>query len=311
MQFNFLYKFIHFRLKQIGRACKLAGWFSIVVMSLCLVGIFISIGFHLPSKTYFILPIYLLVTVPLQLTRCDHEFIQKLNYSKKIIMGSEYNLIVLPVTLILVCHIQIVIAIIGHILVSMVAIIPFKQNYSKRKLTNPLVQWIPKRLFEWRCFFRRNKFFWPICYLLAILLSVYVFVIPLGLLIFMLTIPQMYNHLETKELIYNYPATNRFLWVKLRDHSLFIHILFTPLYLLFLLLHYNQWYILVFFIISIESVICFELAYKYAQINNTTYTVHNQLPSLLFFGMILFFPAALLYIYFFWNKATKALHHYA
>src|SRR5699024_5703791 len=119
-------------------------------------------------------------------------------------------------------------------------------------------------------------------------------------------LPEVYNQLESKELIEIYSTNSSFLSSKLKDHSVFIQLLFLPLYLLFVVFHYQFWYLLIYLIIIFELSFCFGLFYNYSQIQISNSNIHNHFPFALFFIVfIVFFPIGCFIIYLYWTKAQK------
>jgi hypothetical protein len=309
---HLLSKFIQFRFKQTGRLLKETGLilscFILIVIGLIL---FSQLTKPLPEPRFLFVLFYLLI-LPIHFARKDDSFLRKLNLSKKIILATEYNILLFPFSLFLAYFHQWSIILLGHILVTCVIFIPVSTNRRTRSSTDKFVKWIPEYLFEWRSYFRQHPFFPFVCYILTLLFCFYTYTVPIGLLLLLSIIPNVFNSLESKDLIENYTENSDFLWSKIKDHSYFVHLFLLPLYLLFLVFHYQLWYVLVIFLFLIEFSICFSLLYKYSQFHVSRSNVHNQFPFVIsFIAFLLFFPIGIFFIYLYWKKAQNALAVYA
>lgn len=306
-----LLKFLQFRIKQVSRLFAELG---LVRLFLLITVLLVFIGFKatdLPEQAFLLVLFYLLLILPFHFSREDHTFLRKLALPKEAFFAAEYNVLVFPYSVLLMYKQRWEAILLGHILVTLFIFIPSITINKKRSTNSLLTKSIPKHLFEWRCYLRQRKVFFLVCYFLTILLSFYSYVVPIGILIFLTAMPEVYNHLESKEVIETYPKYSSFLRTKLKDHSLFIHLLFLPLYLLFLVFHYEIWYILVVLLLIIESSVCFCLFYKYSRFNSSTSVIHNQIPFAIFFiSLLLFFPIGIFFVYLYWRKVHKTLPEY-
>jgi hypothetical protein len=312
LQIHLLSKFIQFRFKQFGRLLKETGlirsFFLLVVVGIIL---FSQLARPLPEPEYLFVLFYFLI-LPVHFTRKDDSFLRKLNLPREIVLAAEYNILVFPVSLFLVYYQQWSIILLGHFLATSIIFIPIPTIEKKHSATDKFIKWIPELLFEWKSYFRQHPFFLLACYVLTLLFSFYTYTVPIGLLLLLSIIPNVFNPLESKDLIASYTKDSDFLWSKVKDHSYFVHLLLLPLYLCFLFFHHQLWYVLVIFVILIEFSLCFCLFYKYSQFNVSTSTVHNQLPfAISFIAFLLFFPIGIFFIYSYWKKAHNALPVYA
>lgn len=312
MQSHILSKFIQFRLKQVCRLLKEVGYFRTIFLALLLLIAFIGFSKLIAEQALLLIPIYLALCLSLHFSRKDNSFLRKLAIPRKVVWATEYNLIVFSFTILLVYYQQWQVALLGHILATLIIFISNSIAIKQISLEKErIIALIPEHLFEWKSYFRKRKYTFLIYYLLTAFLSFSFFAQLIGILILLAFLPEVYNHLESKELIETYPNKASFLSAKLKDHSFFIHILFLPLYLLFIVFHYQLWYLLIFLVLLVELSVCFGLLYKYSQIYIAKTNVHNQLPFAIFFiASILFFPIGCFFIYLYWTKAQEMLAVY-
>jgi len=305
-------KILILRLKQLWRLLKQVGFARIVLLASIIVGFLVlELPDLISGNVLLTVLIYPLVILPIHLLRKDQKFLRKLNVSKKVVLAGEYHALALPYSLYLVIFQQWLAIFLGHLLITIVLFIPSINVEKRYRDNNQSIKWIPVNLFEWRNYFRQRKFFLFICFVLAGLLSTYAIAIPIAILILIASFSEAFTHIESKELIESYPRNSNFLWSKLKDHSIFIHLLFLPFYALFLLFHLELWYILVLLLIITECSICFCLLYKYSWFGYAESEIHNQIPFVIFFiSTILFFPIGIAFLYFYWKKAINALPVY-
>lgn len=302
-----LSKFIQFRFKQIGRSLKEVGIVRTIIIFAFLVATFIGFSKLIIERNLLLIPIYLALSLPFHLSRKDQSFLRKLTIPIKIVWATEYNLIAVPFTIFFAINQQWQLVLLGHLLTTLIIFIPnsivAKQSSLGRE---KFITLIPKHLFEWRSYFRKRKYMFSIPYLLTLALSFSLFAQFIGILFLLGFLPEVYNQLESKELIEIYSTNSSFLSSKLKDHSVFIQLLFLPLYLLFVVFHYQFWYLLIYLIIIVELSVCFGLLYKYSRIQISKSNIHNQLPFAIFFiASIVFFPIGCFIIYLYWTKAQK------
>jgi len=305
-------KILIFRLKQLWRLFKQVGFARIVLLAIIIAGFLVFELHDLISGDYLLaVLIYPLIILPIHLLRKDQGFLRKLDCSKEAILAGEYHSLALPYSIYLVYFQQWSTIIIGHLLITIIPLLPSIKVEKRYRANNQFVKWIPVNLFEWRSYFRQRKFFLFICLVLAGLFSAYAIAIPIAILILVASFSEAFTHIESKELIESYPKNSNFLRSKLKDHSIFIHLLFLPFYALFLLFHLELWYILVLLLVIIECSICFCLLFKYSWFGYAQSEIHNQIPFVIFFiSTVLFFPVGIAFLYFYWKKAIKALPVY-
>jgi hypothetical protein len=309
---SLLLKFLKFRLKQIWRLFKEVGLLRALLLLTILVSfVFFELTDLISGYNLIAVLFYPLVILPFHFSRKDHGFLKKLALPQEAFFAAEYNILVLPYSLLLVYYQQWELILSGHILTTIIIFIPSLIIEKKSNVNNQFNKLIPEYLFEWRSYIRQHKFLLFFCFSLTALLSFYPYAMLIAILIAVANFSEVFNYLESKELIETYPQNSNFLWSKLKDHSLFVHLLFLPLYSLFLSLHYEIWYLLVFILLIIELSVCFCLFYKYSRFGVSRSVIHNQMPFAIFFiSTLVFFPIGIFFVYLYWKKALKALPAY-
>ena len=305
-------KILIFRLKQLWRLFKQLGFARNLLLAL-LVSSFLV--FELPDfisdNGLLAVLIYSFITLPIHLLRKDQNFLRKLDLPKEVIFAGEYHSLALPYSLFLIYFQQWSVILLGHVLITIILFLPSAKAEKKYRSSGLFIKWIPIHLFEWRSYMRQRKFFLLFGFSFMVLLSSYAVAMSVAIFILVASFSEAFTHLESKELIEAYPRKSNFLWAKLKDHSVFIHLLFLPIYALFLFFHSETWYILVLLLIMIECSISFCLFFKYSWFGFAKSEIHNQLPFAIFYiSTLLFFPIGIAFLYFYWKKAINALPEY-
>jgi hypothetical protein len=291
---------------------KEVGFFRTFLLAIIVSLLLFELTNSISANHFLALLIYPVIIISTHLLRADHGFLRKLKYAKEIILAGEYNLLVLPLSLFLLYNQLWLAVFFGHLLIMLIIHLPFTGNKKRETRDSRFVSWIPVNLFEWRSYFRQRWLFLLICFVFTALLSPNALAMSLAILVLGSIFSEAFAYLESKELIDAYPVSSHFLWSKVKDHSVFIHLLFLPVYSLFLFFHPNLWYILVLLLAIIECSICFCLVYKYSRFGVSKSEVHNQIPFIIFYiSTILFLPIGITFIYYHWKKATKVLSKYA
>lgn len=306
---SLLLKILIFRLNQLGRLFIQVGFARIFLLSIIIASfLLLELPDIISGNGLLTVLIYPLIILPIHLLRKDRGFLRKLNLSREIILAGEYHSLIIPFSLFLVYFKQWSALFLGHLLITIILLLPSINVEKRYRYNSRFIKWIPVNLFEWRSYMRQRKFFLLIGFTFTVLLSSYAVAMSIAMLILAASFSEAFTNLESKELIEAYPKNSNFLWSKLKDHSIFVHLLFLPLYVLFLLFHPELWYILVLLLIIIECSVCFCLLYKYSCFGFSKSRVHNQIPFIIFFiCTVLFFPIGIAFLYFFWKKAINAL----
>lgn len=256
----------------------------------------------------YLLFFYVICTIPLHLFRKDLLFLSQLEVDQKLVYLTEYNLIVVPFSLsILFTGFYWTIPI-GHILSTSVAFIPNNRPQkfiSKKRRT---LHWIPSHLFEWRTMFRNYYWGTLLSYFIGLLLSFSVYTLPALTFYWITFIAYAFNHVEPKEMIEVYNKRKGFILQKIKDHSLFFHILFVPHYCMFLVFHFQSWILLTVVILFAQLILLFCILFKYSYKLHDRILVGNPIPVTIFtFITIILLPVSLMILFNYWKKANAAI----
>src|SRR5699024_1381405 len=184
-----LSKFIQFRFKQIGRSLKEVGIVRTIIIFAFLVATFIGFSKLIIERNLLLIPIYLALSLPFHLSRKDQLFLR--NFT----IHQQWQLVLL-------CH----------LLTTLIIFIPNSSVAKQSSLgREKFITLIPKHLFEWRSYSRKRKYMFSIPYLLTLALSFSLFAQFIGILFLLGFLPEVYNQLESKELIEIYPTNSYFL----------------------------------------------------------------------------------------------------
>lgn len=299
--------FLTFRLKQLFRVIREIGVLRVVFMSTIIFILLFQVIRSLSNYHPLYVPVfYLLITTPLHIFRKDFVFIFQLDLSKRLIFAAEYNLAVIPLSLIAAVSGLLWIIPIGHIVSTITAFLPgiYLREYQSKN--RRVVNWIPFRLFEWRFLFRKHFYMALLSYGIGLLLSFSVYTLPVFLFYWMAFIAYAFNTIEPKEVIEEYGERSAFLRQKIKIHSLFFHALFVPQYCLFLLFHFQFWYVWVYLFLFAQMVIMFCIYFKYAHAAYARKIVANQVPVMLFISLTLFLPPVSILILYRYQKRANA-----
>jgi hypothetical protein len=298
-------KLLNFRIKQIFRFIKQTGYIRFIFLASILT-ILLSQGvanltdFH---PIYSIL-LYLLGIIFIHIFRNDTLFISHLDLDRRFIYISEYNFIIIPLTLIILSVGSINLIPAGHIVSTAVAFLPSRRFQFHNATKAKQLHWVPAHLFEWRTTFR--KYYWNtlIIYGMAILFSNYIYSLPVFILIWFTVLVQTFNHSETKELIEVYAEKKEFIKQKLKNHTLFLHALILPHYSLFLIFHSSDWILMLFIICILQSILTFSILFKYSVYRYNRHIIGNQIPAAIFLILsLIMFPISLILLYVYWKNS--------
>ncbi len=302
------------RLRQVKRILQDIGFVYLVLLSPLLFIAVLKAWEILVEIEWTYLPglIVLVLFLMIHLNRKDGHFLPRLPISAFQACFSEYLLAWFPLAVIAGFAGNWQSPLVALIGIVFIAIIPpglLKSSIKSRWS----FQQIPPLAFEWRSGFRKH--FIPIAFLYLAGLGLSYFTASLPLVAFFIATFLMTFHekLEPKELMEIFFDKGSFLWVKIKLHSTVLHLFFLPLYLLFLVFHYPYWYVLVFIILFLQSIITFSIFYKYAHYRPKRKHVNASTPNAIFLMCALFpltFPISLAMLLIYGQKAKNNLAQY-
>ena len=307
-------EFINIRFKQVYRAIVGIGLFRAIFLAV-LVGF---LGFILFKQTeilpnsYYLLGIYLLVIVLIQLKRQDKLFLKSHFNNYKLICFTEYLILSIPLLACLTYHSQWLSNLI--LFPSLFLIVNLDLKVKGRNLNTKIQQCIPYDNFEWKGGLRKSFFYIVPLWIISLATSFFIGSVPIAIFILGLVPLGFYEKSEPYQMILAYEmSTRRFLFHKLSLQIILFSFITIPLIISFMFFHYEHWYItLAEYLIFISLHIYFILA-KYA-----FYEPNSKSATTVIFGSIgataMFFPFLLPVVWllsvWFYIKSTDKLNLY-
>jgi len=244
-----------FRIKQCLRILNLNPNFSVPVLLLYLIFVFVKIPDY-----FFQLLIFAVVSV-FHFGRKDIAFLKKVFYTNwRLILFIESAFIY---AVLLVSNIHYHVDIVG--IIGFFGIISFAFFYPDFSGTKYIFQWnfIPDNLFEWKSFFRKNTFFVIFGYVLFLFSAYY----PATLFFYGFfafgCFSMIFRYNESKEMLEVYFQKVSF-YRKIKDNLTFMNLLFLPVYLLFIIFNSEGFlYYLIGYFIFLNLYFLLIISYKY------------------------------------------------
>ena len=307
-------KLLIFRSKQLYRMLREIGVIYLVVAFLLVFGLLMGgieqmVLSQSPSFGLF----GILMASFIHLNRKDGRFLSKLDISTPKLFAAEYLVSFLPLTMIFLYSGNYKAAVLQNIGTLMLCFVK-PLSGSKSGFSSGLdLKLISLNAFEARSYLR--QFFIPLVFVYVLLLGTAMFMGPAllaGLLIAM-TFAAFFDEVESKELFEVFHFKNGILNHKIRIYLGLYFVLMAPHILLFLIIHFQYWYLLLASLFLGSTLILFNIFYRYAQFTPYRRRVYNSTANSLFiFSMIIpfFYPVTLIYLLIFGLKARKNIRFY-
>ncbi len=307
-------KLLIFRFRQLYRMLREIGVIYLVVALILVFGLVMGIieqVFNSDSPAIGLIGILLASFI--HLNRKDGNFLSKLDISTAKLFAAEYLIFFLPLTTIFLFsgnYGAVFIQNIGLLLLCFVKPVSFINSSYSNRLD---LKFISSQAFEARSFFRR--FFIPLALVYVFLLGTGMFVAPglLATLLLSFTFISFFDEVESKELFEVFHFKKGILTSKIQIYLGLYYLLMIPHVLLFLILHFQYWYLLLAALFLGTTVILFNIFYRYAQFTPYRRRVYNSTANSLFiFSIIIpfFYPVTLIYLLIYWLKARKNIRFY-
>ncbi len=306
--------FIKIRLLQIYRSAKALGLFR-TVFFICLSGFFAFGMLMQTSKmpdSYYTSGIYLLIIVFIQLKRHDKRFL-KINFSNyKLVLLTEYLLLMLPLYICLVYHFQW--NALFAVIVLTVLVINIDIKLKKRSINTVFQRMIPSACYEWKAGVRKTLVYIFALWLLGLGTSFFVGSVPVALFVLGI-LPLSFNERnEPVQMILSFEMdTNRFLLYKIKTQLYLFSTVAIPLIGAFLLFHTDLWYIPIieYFVFAILYIYVILTKYAFYQPNIKSNSV-QLFEAIGAIGAFIpfMFPVLLLLAIRFYFKSRKNLNFY-
>lgn len=248
------------------------------------------------------------------LFRKDSLFLQKLNVAPFFIYLVDYMLLFLPLNMIVLLltgnwQLPLIITI-GIPIIALLPQIKWRPFQMRRGVA---LNWIPIEAFEWRTGLREYFYWMALLYIIALCLCQFIATALVSTIVFGAITVGYYSYIEAKEMAEVIAYRSSFLKRKASLLSLMFHGLMLPHYLLFLVFHFQYWYILLVVMFMIELLLLFGLFFKYANFYPGRGKLYNQMPLGLFMMGALIpicTPVSLCFLIIYYKRAVKNLNYY-
>lgn len=302
-------------IKRIFRTLKVIGIIRGIILSL-----FVFFGYYIAvslifdgQKTVLISIALVFVILSIHVNRKDKLFLQNVNKKSYFIFISQYLIIILPfLAAYIICKQYIIfcILILAIFLISLIKKnIEFKNNfkYFNYSILSPLN-------FEWFSGLRQNWFLVLIIYLLSFFLAKYELGIIIPIAANALFITSFYMESEPVIFLNGFRLSPRKYIIKkiFKATSLF-NILYLPVYLLYMIMYYEHFYLLIFAIVSVNILLLFTILTKYSTYEPNQMLKGNFILIILFclcFTKPFLFPIPLILIIRNYYKSIDNLKNY-
>jgi hypothetical protein len=306
--------FIKIRFKQIIRATNGLGLFRIVFLS-GMLGFFAYGLFILtaePPDLFYASGVYLMTILFIHVKRSDKTFLKIHFRNYKLIIFSEYLLLILPLFIGLSYHKQWISFLSVITLTLLIVNIKFKPG--QKSFNTALQALIPSDCFEWKGGVRKTLILMVALWLIGLGTSFFIGSIPVVIFILGILPLSFYEKNEPLQMILAYEmGAGRFLMHKIKMQFIIFSILSIPLIIAFLIFHHEKWYIPIAEFLIFITIHIYIIFTKYA-----FYQPNNRFTGTQVFGLIgvmgmvipVFIPVVWLLSIRFYFKSRENLNFY-
>lgn len=302
------FQLIGFRFRQIYRALQHLGWgYVLLILPFLAIGLlfFLEKISQLEHPNSLLIG-YVVIVLVAHTRRSDLKFLKKINLNKPVLFILEYSLLCLPFSLILLFMNDFPQVIMGHLglIVLSIAIARFDYDGSFKSI-NWRLHFIPNELFEWKGSIRRYHVGFLMLWTLGLFMAMHELAYFIFVFMYAGIIAGTFKPTEGKELK---PTSYLAFYKKIIQNNLFLCLLLSPHFVVYLIYNGEFWYILIGIIIYFFLYQCYCIFYKYA--NYVQYrAVNNDLPTVLFIFLCPLLPFSLVLLFKTFNRAKKTIHH--
>lgn len=286
-------KLFQFRLQQIFRFIKTIGWVYLIfifpILFIFVLSLLESIQ-QFENKT----PLLLAYLLPLAIhtKRPDFAFLIKIKVKRFYLFLLEYHFACLPFSLMLLGLGIYQIPILGHIMLSILALMLAIRDFKlENKQSNWALNLIPNTFFEWKTGIRRYHLFFILLWLFGCVTTLTAYTYFIFVFMFAGIIAEIFKPTEAKELK---PLNLSDFYKKITRNTLFLGILLLPHLLLYCFFNPSFWWISLGIALYMLLFQLYCIAYKYAHYSQYRKQVNNELPAMLFMFLCPFLPISLL-----------------
>ncbi|MCL1943558.1 MAG: hypothetical protein FWF54_08465 [Candidatus Azobacteroides sp.] len=308
-----IYPFIQIRFKQILRDILNIGIFRFLVAAFLLIFLSAVIFSLCDNKKYahYLTIAILFFILSIQFKRHDKTFLKTNFRYYQLYYLADYYLICLIPSCFLLWHFRVVDVLI--LLFGCFFICFLDANITHSTRNTKLQQWIPGACFEWKSGVR--KMFVPMVIFMIIGLcgSFLIAVVPIIILFLSFCILDFYSKNEPYQFVLSYEfGSKRFLFYKIKMQIYLFSVLIAPLFILFIIFHYQYWYIIIIEYIILISLQNYNILLKYAFYipNGQTPTAYIMIGLLFGLFMPIFIPIIWVLSIYFYFKAQRILNFY-
>ena len=303
--------FLLLRFKQGKRYLNELGIVRLVVLSAILVYAVIGLESSLKTEitSYAILSLALLSILTLHLQRTDKNFLSHFPLKKPLLFSIEYLILSSVCVLIFLWNLYwlpsfaLILGSIG------IAFIPTKKQALNLKVV--ALPFLNNAAFEWKSGIRRSAFTILLVFVLSFGFASIPYITPISIIILSLIFTGFYREgepLSMLEIVSHSPKN--ILWFKTRWALLHLLLISSPLIVLFIFLHIEWWYLLVYALLASSLILTFSIIFKYALYEpNQDLSLNSFLVGFVSFSFIIPFlaPIPLFMIVVYARKALKNL----
>jgi hypothetical protein len=228
------------RFKQIYRGIIGIGLIRIFFLIL-FSGIVLFTKFSIEPFARFISVGFLVILTIFHVKRGDRQFLRTHIDHDKLFMLVEYVLISIPILLLIVFQQQWSSLL---LFISLAGIVQLNLNLKQASLTTAVQRMIPSDAIEWKAGVRKQFFLLIPVWILAAVTSFHIASVPIAILVLGLTASSFFEQVEPVQLLMAYEVNPRdFIHKKIKRHLQLFTLSVLPLISLFLIFHFDKWYI--------------------------------------------------------------------
>lgn len=305
---------IKIRFKQLYRGIIGIGLIRMIFL-IGLLGFVVLLMFSQLSKipnAYYITVAYLLMVTFIHIKRQDKLFLKSHFINYKLIYLAEYFLIIIPIQFFLVFHFHWILAV--SVLVGIGVIVNYDYKPTQRSINTKIQKFISNDCFEWKAGIRKMLFPIIAIWIIGLCTSFFTGSVPIVIFIFGIIPLSFYDKGEPFQMILAYEmSTNKFLFYKIKLQIILFSILTIPLIAVFLIFHFELWYVPVIEYFLFVSLHIYFILTKYAFYEPNSKSAAAQ--SFGAYGAIgtiifVFIPVVWLLSIWFYFKSHKKLNFY-
>lgn len=297
---------LKFRLLQAYRFVKYIGLIYIILLIpiLAIMLLMLAASLEHNANPYFLTAFYPVLISLVHGARKDIPFLQKINIRTSILFLIEYQLVCIPLTLMMVFINYTSYALAGHSIVIFLSFILSKINYTLKGInSNWKLDIIPLSLFEWKGLIRRYHYKLIAFWILGLFMSINEYAIFFFVFIFTSLIPVVFKPTEGKEFK---PSGTKDLLLKLMRNSIFLGLITLPHLIIYTILNPEIWFVSIGIFIYFQLNQLYAINFKYAYFSQYKDS-SNEIPTIIFLILCPFVPLSIPLILFMYFKAKKNL----